>query len=129
MRKALVVDDEKELASMIVLRLAAAGMEAEAAHDGVRGLERARSSEPDVVITDVSMPGMDGWSLCEALRKDPRTREAWLIVMTAWKEPGLERRAKEVGATLLLKPFDERRLARLISGSGGVRAPNNEEPE
>lgn len=129
MKKALVVDDEKELASVLVLRLAAAGLEAEAAHDGIRALERARTTVPDVVITDVSMPGLDGWSLCEALRGDIRTRGAWLVVMTAWKEPQLEKRAKEVGATLVLKPFDERRLARLVAGSGGVSTAQLEEPE
>lgn len=129
MKKALVVDDEKELASMLVLRLAANGVEAEAAHDGKRGFERAMQTTPDVIITDLSMPGLDGWQLCEAIRAEPTLSEAWLIIMTAWNTPGFERRALDLGATLVLKPFDERRLARLISGSGGARARARREEE
>lgn len=115
MKKVLVVDDENELASMLVLRLAAAGVAAEAVHDGKAGLMRAYASEPDVVVTDVSMPGLDGWSLCEALRKDPRTRRAKLIVITAWNAPGLAERARRLGAELIFKPFDERRFARMVA--------------
>ncbi len=113
--RALIVDDEQELAQMLSLRLRAAGVETRIAHDGRRALEVARAWSPDVVLTDVAMPELDGWQLCVALRAEPALRGATILAMTAWATADVERRAREAGADgLLLKPFDERRLADVL---------------
>lgn len=113
--KALIVDDEAELAEMLALRLRAAGIETRVAADGTQGLEVARSWRPDVVLTDIAMPAMDGWQLCAALRADPALRSTTILAMTAWATADAQRRATAAGADgLLLKPFDERRLPGLL---------------
>ena len=110
--KALIADDEQDLTSILAARLRAEGIEVHLAGDGKTAVEEARRWRPDVVLADVSMPGLDGWQVCEALRADARTARTPVLIMTAWATPDLERRAKEGGAAgFLVKPFDERRLA------------------
>lgn len=121
--KVLIVDDEPELAQLLVQRLRAAGLEAEMAQDGAAGLRVAAAWRPDVIVLDVSMPGLDGWQLCRALKGNRKTEQAALIVMTAWATAGLELRAKREGArALLLKPFDERKIAHVVREAAGVAA-------
>ena len=113
--KVLIVDDEAELAAMLALRLRAAGLDARVAADGALGLAQARAWRPDVVLTDISMPELDGWQLCEALRRHEALRAVPILAMTAWATADLESRARAAGADgFLLKPFDERKLAGLL---------------
>lgn len=113
--RVLVVDDEPELAWILAQRLRADGLEAETAADGKAALRAARAWRPHVVLLDLSMPELDGWQLCRALRGEKRTEAAALVIMTAWATSDLEARAKKAGARgLLLKPFDERRIGRLV---------------
>jgi CheY-like chemotaxis protein len=77
------------------------------AADGLRGLEQARRQRPDLVLTDVRMPGLDGFQLAYALGADRRTRSIRLIFQSA--EPGQAnaQRARALGAlAYLTKPFD-----------------------
>ncbi len=119
--KVLVVDDEPELSLVLAQRLRAGGFETETALDGKAALRLANAWAPDIVVLDVSMPELDGWQLCRALRGNKRTQDAALVVMTAWSTAGLEERARRAGArTLLLKPFDERKIATVVKEAAGA---------
>lgn len=115
-RKVLIVDDERDLVRPLALRLEADGrFEVAVAFDGEEGLARARELRPDLVLIDLSMPGLDGWGLCRRLSEDPRTRGAVLIIMTAWLSPELGKKAVSEGvSSLLLKPFEEEDLLKAL---------------
>jgi two-component system chemotaxis response regulator CheY len=76
------------------------------ASDGYEGLERARSERPDLVLTDVVMPRLDGFGLVEALQSSELTRGIPVAFMTGRAEKSYETRARELGALAILrKPF------------------------
>jgi CheY-like chemotaxis protein len=116
----LIVDDERDLVEPVARRLRGR-YELSLAYDGREGLAAARRERPDVVLLDLAMPVMDGWELCSRLRREPETKNARLIIMTAWLSDDLEKRAKEAGAqAVLLKPFEEEALAAALAAPGGA---------
>lgn len=82
-RRVLVVDDSPLQAKLARLRLMAAGFEVATAADGIEGLELARSLRPDAVVSDVIMPRMDGFQLCQAIRQDSQLRDLVVILVSA----------------------------------------------
>ncbi len=78
----LIVDDVPQNLAVLHDTLDGAGYRVLVATQGVSALERARHSQPDIVLLDAVMPGMDGFAVCRALRADPRTRELPVIFMT-----------------------------------------------
>jgi CheY-like chemotaxis protein len=118
-RKILIVDDEQDLVLPLALRLTAAGHDVVVAYDGEEGLSRAAIFRPDVALIDLSMPGLDGWQLCRALREAFPTRRTKVVIMTASLSPELRKRALTEGVTdLLLKPFEEAELLDAILAGG-----------
>ena len=81
MKKILVVEDDEVQRELMRMTLERAGYEVAAAEDGARGFELAVSSRPDLIITDVQMPGADGVSLVRQVRQTPEI-EATLILVT-----------------------------------------------
>ena len=97
MKKILAVDDSRTLRDMLISCLKNAGHEVYSAQDGAEALERLREHRPDIVITDLNMPVMDGLDFIEAARQE------------------LKVRARRVGATgWLTKPFDETQVLSLV---------------
>ncbi len=84
-RRVLVVDDDQQVVWFIAGLLRAAGAEVFEAHDGQRALDLALETWPDVVISDILMPGLDGLALCRELKRDIVVRDA-PIVLLSWKE-------------------------------------------
>ena len=106
--RALLVEDSRTQAGRFCRALEAADMEVVVRHDGAEGLRAALESPPDVVVSDVLMPELDGWELCMALRRDARTASVPIVLMTALTEPDDVRRALAVGADGYVgKPFDD----------------------
>ncbi len=99
------------------------GHELHVASNGDEGLELIRRELPDIVFTDVSMPGLDGYQLAGQLRADPRTAHIPIVFMTASIQRGQRDEAVRHGATdVLLKPFSMADLrARLTALTGGAR--------
>jgi PAS domain S-box-containing protein len=106
MRKALIVDDKEDNLYFLDTLLRAHGYQVEAAHNGAEALSLASAAPPDLCISDLLMPVMDGFSFCQAWRKDPRLADIPFVVYTAtYTEPGDEELAFQAGADLfLLKP-------------------------
>jgi CheY-like chemotaxis protein len=85
------------------------------ASDGAIGLQAARTHRPDVVVVDLKMPGMDGFSFCRAMRADLKLRRTPIILLTGSKSDEVKREALKAGADhFMTKPIDGPELARCI---------------
>jgi two-component system cell cycle response regulator len=87
-----------------------------AATSGAEALQLAAREQPDVIVLDVLMPGMDGWELCQRLRTSAATARTPIIILTGLDMPDTAERAARAGATaVLLKPCTPNELARKIA--------------
>jgi type IV pilus assembly protein PilB len=110
--RVLVVEDSLTILSVVKYFLELEGFEVLVAKDGVAGLEMARRHMPKVIVSDYSMPGMDGLELLKALRADPLTQGIAILMLTSEASIEKETQALEVGADdYILKPVEPRRLA------------------
>jgi two-component system chemotaxis response regulator CheY len=120
-RAVLVVDDDPFIRSLILTTLEdVAHFALFQAADGVEALEVARAERPRLVFMDIDMPRLDGISACRALRADPATAGATIVMLTASAEDSSRRRAEQAGADLFLtKPFSPLDLLRMVDRLGG----------
>jgi DNA-binding response OmpR family regulator len=103
----LVIDDEHSIRLVCRVNLAAAGMEVLEAADGRAGIELALSERPDLVLLDVMMPDIDGWTVARELRADEHTREIPIVFLTARADAADRRMGEELGGVgYVVKPFD-----------------------
>ncbi len=111
----LVIDDEAPIRLLCRVNLEAEGMHVLEAADGVTGLELARGRQPHVVLLDVMMPGLDGWSVAEAMLEDERTSRIPIIFLTARAEFRDRARGLDIGGVdYVTKPFNPLELAGLV---------------
>jgi len=104
----LVVDRDPHIRELEAHFLQRAGYSIEFEQDGDGALARARTVSPDIVITEILVPKLDGLALCRKLKGDPRTREIPVLVFSILAAAG---RAREAGAdAFLLKPLAEHAL-------------------
>src|SRR5512143_688181 len=80
----LLVEDDRDGRRLYAEWLTSAGFIVEQAHNGLQALERALDAKPDVVVTDLNIPGIDGFELTRRLRQDPRTREIPVLAVTGY---------------------------------------------
>ena len=115
MIRVLVIDDEAPIRLLCRVNLEAEGMSVIEAGDGPSGLELARSEQPEVILLDVMMPGLDGWRVAEHLLEDPVTREIPIVFLTARAD--IRDRARGIdlgGLDYITKPFNPVELASLV---------------
>lgn len=107
----LIVEDEKDIAELVEYNLRQASLAAETATTGIDGLAKARRNPPDLVILDLMLPGMNGLDVCKALKRDPKTQNIPILMLTAKGEEVDKVVGFEVGADdYLTKPFSPREL-------------------
>jgi DNA-binding response OmpR family regulator len=82
-KKVLVVDDEPSVLKVLTRRLATQNYDVVTAADGLEGLEKALADKPDVIISDIMMPGMDGYTFIKKLRANPALAAIPVIILTA----------------------------------------------
>jgi two-component system response regulator MprA len=100
-----------------------AGFVVDFAADGVVALERARELRPDIIITEVLVPKLDGLALCRAVKNDPQLRH---IVMLVFSILAVQSRASEAGAdAFLMKPLAEKRLVDTVRQLLLIRQASN----
>jgi two-component system alkaline phosphatase synthesis response regulator PhoP len=110
-KKILVVDDEKELTSLISLHMKMAGYEVLTASNGEKALDISREENPDLVILDLMLPKIDGLQVCEQLRQDAATQDIPVIMLTARTQTEDKLKGFEAGADdYVTKPFSPREL-------------------
>src|SRR5438045_2175448 len=113
--RVLVIDDEAPIRLLCKVNLEAEGMEVLEAADGPSGLDQARVEQPDVVLLDVMMPGLDGWRVAESLLDDGRTSSIPIIFLTARAEFRDRARGLDIGGVdYITKPFNPLELAPLV---------------
>ena len=99
MKKILIVDDLPQNLYMLEVLLKSNGYEVEQASNGIEALEIARKNPPEMVISDILMPGMDGFSLCRAWKSDDQLKNIPFIYYTAtYTDPKDEKFAMSLGA-------------------------------
>ena len=99
----LVIEDLRDQAELWSDVCAEAGLNAMTAATGVQGCEKARDSQPAVIVLDLMLPDIDGWEVCRRLKNDSRTRDIPIVILTARDEPRGARRAAEAGCAAYLK--------------------------
>jgi two-component system chemotaxis response regulator CheY len=111
----LTVDDSRTMRDMLNLALVEAGFRVTQAVDGVHGLEMLHGETPDVIVTDLNMPKLDGFGFIEAVRRDTRFRAIPILVLTTEGDSEKKNRARQAGATgWIIKPFDSLKLVDAI---------------
>ena len=111
MKTVLTVDDSRTMRDMLNLALTEAGYKVVQAVDGLDGLEVLQGSNPDVIVTDINMPRMDGFGFIEGVRKDSKYRATPILVLTTESDAAKKARAREAGATgWIIKPFNPVKL-------------------
>ncbi len=107
----LTVDDSRTMRDMLMMSLKQAGFDVVQAVDGVHGLEVLENSSPQVIITDINMPRMDGFGFIEGVRKNDKYRGIPILVLTTESDPTKKDRARQAGATgWIVKPFSPTKL-------------------
>ncbi len=111
----LAVDDSRTMRNMIKLALEPEGFTVHTADDGVHGTEVLDGIAPDVIITDINMPRMDGFGFIDAVRVQENYRTTPILVLTTESGNDLKLRARKAGATgWIVKPFDPAKLIKAL---------------
>ncbi|OGB86732.1 hypothetical protein A3H38_03280 [candidate division WOR-1 bacterium RIFCSPLOWO2_02_FULL_46_20] len=107
----LLIEDDQDMAEAIRLRLEANNFDIILAHDGMEGLSKARTENPDLIILDVMLPKLDGFNLCRMLKFDEKHKSILIIILSAKVQKTDIERGKEVGAdAYITKPFKAEEL-------------------
>jgi len=113
--KILVVDDEPHIVNLIKLTLTSDKYEIFSAYSGTEALKLAKQIKPDLIILDLMMPNIDGYEVCENLRKDPKTSELPIMILSAKSQLVDKFKSINVGADdYMTKPFDPEELIKRV---------------
>jgi CheY-like chemotaxis protein len=105
-RRILIVEDDQGARRLYCEALTRSGFRVDQAHNGFQALEKAIELAPDLIVTDIAMPGLDGIELCRRIRADPRTCDIPLLAITGYQDRRYPDRARLAGADrVLTKPF------------------------
>ncbi len=111
----MTVDDSPSMRMLLKAALTDLGYQVLEAEDGVQALERLDGVEPDLLITDINMPRLDGFGLIEKVREQDRHRNLPILVLTTESSDEKKQRARSAGATgWIVKPFHPDKLAAAI---------------
>ncbi|HWX20872.1 MAG TPA: response regulator [Candidatus Binatia bacterium] len=110
-KKILVVEDDAELVELLRFNLKAAGFSVGTAADGIEALKKARSLLPDLILLDLMLPELDGFAVCEILRRDSALASVPIIMVTALSSQLARLSGLEAGANeYITKPFSLKQL-------------------
>ncbi len=111
----LTVDDSRTMRDMLLLTLSDAGYRVVQAEDGMHGLEVLAGETPDVIVTDINMPRLDGFGFIEKVRHNAKYRALPILVLTTESDAEKKDRARRAGATgWIVKPFDPTKLVAAV---------------
>jgi two-component system cell cycle response regulator DivK len=126
----LLVEDDRDGRRLYADWLSEAGFRVEEAHNGLQALERALDLRPDVIVTDLNIPGIDGFELTRRLRHDERTRDIPVVAVTGYAAYASDpSRAHRAGCDLVLpKPCAPDELENAIRSLIDAVHPGGPEP-
>jgi two-component system response regulator ResD len=114
-KKILVIDDDRNILEMMTIALGRADFQVAVAADGDDGLRMFKADQPDLVIIDIAMPGIDGYEVTERIRGLDEGRGTPIIILTAHDQPVMRDYAQELGADLYMtKPVPPAKLLEQI---------------
>ena len=109
--KILVVEDEVDIATLVSFNLQRVGYAVDMVHDGRAGLEKILKEQPDLVVLDLMLPGMDGFSILKEMQRDSRANQIPVLMLTAKSQIDDRIRGLESGVDdYLTKPFSPKEL-------------------
>src|SRR4029079_19667777 len=107
--RVLVVEDDPHIRELVLLHLGLEGLEPTSAGDGTEGLQKARNGAYDLIVLDVMLPGLDGVTVCRAIRREQHLKDVPILMLTARREESDKVNGLESGADdYLTKPFGVR---------------------
>lgn len=112
-KKILVIDDDPQMRKMLETRLGKNGYLVESASDGVQGLEKWKTFKPNLIILDVCMPNMDGFSFVQESKTNDEIESVPIIILTS-REEMVDIFAAEGVSGYLIKPYDEQEVLEKI---------------
>lgn len=128
MAKILVVDDEEPIQELLRFNLEKEGYLVRVAKDGQEALQQVENDQPDLLVLDLMLPGMDGLEVCRKLRSNPKFEQIPIIMLTAKGEEFDKVLGLELGADdYMTKPFSPRELLARIKAR--LRRPNSQEED
>lgn len=111
----LTVDDERDVTELISFHLQRAGYAVRAAASGREALSFIDRQKPDLIVLDLMLPDIDGFGVCEILRRDSRTATIPIVILTAWATNDARHLGLELGALdYLTKPFSPKDLVHRV---------------
>ncbi|MCB1890225.1 MAG: response regulator [Rhodocyclaceae bacterium] len=111
----LTVDDSASIRQMVSFTLKSAGYDVIEASDGMDGLDKAKSKQVNLILTDQNMPRMDGISLIKSLRATSQYKSTPILMLTTESSDSMKSQGRAAGATgWLVKPFDPQKLIEVV---------------
>jgi DNA-binding response OmpR family regulator len=125
-KKILVVEDDADLAELLTFNLRASGFALSTASNGIEALKKVRSFAPDLILLDLMLPELDGFAVCEILRRASPTAVIPIIIVSAMSSQFARLAAMEAGANeYITKPFSPKQLVsrvqELLTHSGAFQ--------
>ena len=118
--RVLMVEDNPDAAESLVMILELLGHHVRVVHDGLAAVEAARANVPDVLLIDIGLPGMNGYEVAQAIRRDPALKHLVLVALTGYGRPEDKAQAMAAGFDYhLAKPVDLDALGDLVARLGG----------
>lgn len=115
-KRVVAIDDEPEILRLYNTFLTHCGYEVHLADNAAKGIELIREKEPDVVLLDINMPGINGIRTLELVRSDPKTRDATVLMVSARRDETTVKEALKLGCdNFLVKPFKLKELAERLN--------------
>lgn len=124
-RRILIVDDNGDLTESLAALLRMSGHEVHVASDGLAGVTAAAELEPEVILLDIGLPGLNGYEAARRIRENEKNKHPLLIAITGWGQDADRRRSRESGFDVhMVKPLDPELLMKLLADvDKGMPAP------
>ncbi len=111
----LIIDDDDSISEVLAYRLSQQGYLTATAGRGELGIAMARDGQPDLILLDLRLPDIDGFSVCRRLDEDPQTSHIPVIILSGMERPDIIRTSRVAGCTFFVrKPYDPNALLILV---------------
>ncbi len=128
--KILIVDDSVDTVELLKKRFYSEGYDTGEAYNGEEGLQKVQEYNPDLIVLDVMMPKMDGYEVCQRLKRDEKTKYIPVLMLTAKGEVEHKVKGLDIGADdYLAKPFDYKELSARIRSLLSLKAAHEKKVE